>query len=102
MIKTQILWTAGVYAVATLLLFLLGGVETAGRVLVIGGLLTVVVVQIVGLMMINSRNSPSAALSVVVPGYFLFALKREGFYGIIVGIYFAGLLSVMFGTVALS
>ncbi|MCB1559625.1 MAG: hypothetical protein KDI75_00750 [Xanthomonadales bacterium] len=70
--------------------------------LILGGFLIALLAQLVGAIMAFRGGAQEGVLSLLVPGYVLFALKRSGGYRLFVGIYFAGIASVAAGTIALS
>lgn len=72
-----------------------------GLVIVCGLLLTVLA-QAAACIFVFRHNATAGLLSLVVPGYLFFALKRSGPYFAVLGAWFAGVLAVTAGTIALS
>jgi hypothetical protein len=78
------------------------GVEATGRFLVLAGMLLTFVAQIAGVILLKEKDSLKAILALLMPGYFCFALKREGYYGWVVGSFMLGLAGFVSGTLLLS
>lgn len=76
--------------------------DLTGRVLVVGGLLFAWCAQLVGTLLLFARSAVKGFLSLVIPGYFCLALKREGLYAWIIGAFFAGIAGLAAGTIMLS
>ena len=58
--------------------------------------------QIVGAILVFRTSIFKGVLSLFVPGYFLFALKRQGHYKAVVAVWAAGLAGLVVGTIILS
>jgi hypothetical protein len=76
--------------------------QTLGTVSIMMGIAVAFLAQIVGAILVFRSSALQGVLSVLVPGYFLFALKRRNLYKPIVGIWFAGILGMVAGTIILS
>ncbi len=76
--------------------------ETAFKYLIPLGFGLVVVTQIVGVILVFGKSIGKGLLSVVVPGYFIFALRREGLYWKVVGAWHLGILFIVAGTLVYS
>lgn len=76
--------------------------EILGKVLILGGLIIVIASQIVGTFLVFRISAMKGFLSLVVPGYFLFALKRGGLYFSVIGFWGMGVLCLIFGTISMS
>jgi hypothetical protein len=73
-----------------------------GIVVILLGLAIVTIAQIVGAIMVFSVSILKGIFSLVIPGYFLMALRREDMYGRIVGGWAFGIFCMIIGTVVLS
>lgn len=73
-----------------------------GTVVILLGLAIVIIAQIVGAIMVFSVSILKGIFSLVIPGYFLMALRREDMYGRIVGGWAFGIFCMIIGTVVLS
>lgn len=94
-------WLAVSSGLLVLATAMVSGVEVAGRYCVLGGMLVAAVSQVVGFILL--MNDPlKALLALIVPGYALFALNREGYYAEVVGSYMLGAMGLVVGTVLLS
>jgi hypothetical protein len=76
--------------------------ETVLKYLIPLGFGLVVVAQIVGVILVFGKSLGKGLLSVVVPGYFIFALRREGLYWKVVGAWLLGILFIVAGTLVYS
>ncbi len=76
--------------------------EILGKILILGGFGIIIISQLIGTLLVFKASVIKGFLSLVVPGYFLFALKREGLYIPIIGFWVLGVLCVAFGTIAMS
>ncbi|MEZ5464711.1 MAG: hypothetical protein R3F22_05675 [Lysobacteraceae bacterium] len=70
--------------------------------LILGGFLIALLAQLMGAVMAFRGGAKEGILSLLIPGYVLFALKRSGGYWLMVGIYFIGVAGVAAGTIALA
>ena len=76
--------------------------EILGKILIFGGFTIVIVSQLVGTFLVFRISAMKGFLSLVVPGYFLFVLKRGGLYLPVIGFWALGVLCVVFGTISMS
>ena len=76
--------------------------ESLGSTVILLGMAIALLAQIVGAILVFRVSILKGVLSFIVPGYFLFALRREGLYGRIVGAWALGILGVAAGTIILS
>ncbi|AVP97297.1 hypothetical protein C7S18_08875 [Ahniella affigens] len=100
--KQKILFSVVAYLLVVVVLLGARGVESAGRILLLGGLLIAVVAQIIGIFLCKAKSSAQAFMILTVPGYFLFALGRAGNYAAFLVVYLIGISSIALGTVLLS
>ena len=73
-----------------------------GSGIILFGLATVMLSQLWGAIMVFSVSILKGILSLLIPGYFLFALRREGMYGRVVGSWGLGIVCMAIGTFVLS
>ena len=66
------------------------------------GIAVAYLAQIVGAILVFRASVLKGVLSLFIPGYFLFALKRQGLYRPVVGVWVAGIAGLVFGTIVLS
>jgi hypothetical protein len=76
--------------------------QSFGTAIILLGIAVMIIAQIVGAILVFRTDILKGALSLIVPGYFLFALKREGLYGKIVGAWVIGIAGYALGTIILS
>ena len=76
--------------------------QNFGSGMLLFGIAIIILAQIAGSIMVFSVNILKGILSLIVPGYFLFALRREGMYGRIIGGWAFGILCMVIGTIILS
>jgi len=76
--------------------------QNFGTVVVLAGLAIVIIAQIFGAIMVFNVSLLKGVLSLIIPGYFLMVLRREGMYGRVVGSWAFGIVCMIIGTVALS
>jgi hypothetical protein len=76
--------------------------HTFGSGIILFGLAAVMLSQLWGAIMVFSVSILKGILSLIIPGYFLFALRREGMYARIVGSWGLGILCMAIGTIVLS
>jgi hypothetical protein len=70
-------------------------------ILILGFGITVLA-QLVGAALVFRASIVRGMLSLVIPGYIFFALKRRGLYKAVVGVWSLGLLVVVVGGVLVS
>jgi hypothetical protein len=73
-----------------------------GTALILGGMALAAIAQVVGAIKILNVNVAMGVLSLIVPGYFLFALRRHGIYRQVVGAWLIGILGLAIGTIIVS
>lgn len=73
-----------------------------GTVIILLGMAVAFIAQIAGAILVFRISILKGFLSLIRPGYFLFALKREGLYGKIVGARVFGIIGYAIGTIMLS
>lgn len=73
-----------------------------GTGFILFGMTITILAQIVGAIMVFNVSFLKGVLSLTIPGYFLFALRREGMYRQIIGSWSLGLFCLVIGTVILS
>jgi hypothetical protein len=78
------------------------GASESGRYLILGGMLVLLLSQVLGFALLLACDVGKAIIALVVPGYGLFALRREGHYLLVVGAYCTGALALAMGTILLS
>ena len=66
------------------------------------GMAVACLAQIVGAALIFRASVVQCALSLTIPGYFFFALKRHGLYKPVIGVWLVGIFGVVAGTIILS
>jgi len=76
--------------------------QSLGTASLAAGMAVAFLAQVVGAVLIFRTNTLHGVLSLVVPGYFLFALKRQGLYKPVIGTWLVGVLGVVAGTIILS
>jgi hypothetical protein len=75
------------------------GLATA---MILLGIAVAFLAQIVGAILVFRASILKGVLSLLIPGYFLFALRRQGLYNSVMGFWLAGILGLAVGTVMLS
>jgi hypothetical protein len=73
-----------------------------GSGVILLGMTIIILAQIVGAIMVFNVSFIKGLFSLTIPGYFLFALRREGMYRQIIGSWLFGILCLAIGTVILS
>jgi hypothetical protein len=76
--------------------------QSLGTTVILLGMAIAFLAQIVGAILVFRISILKGVLSLIVPGYFLFALRREGLYGRIVGAWAIGIAGLAVGTIMLS
>lgn len=76
--------------------------HTVGSVTLLLGMAIVILAQIVGAILVFRVSVLKGLLSLTLPGYFLFALRRQGIYNKVVGGWGIGILGLAIGTILLS
>jgi hypothetical protein len=76
--------------------------QSLGTAVILLGMAIVILAQIVGAILVFRVSILKGVLSLIVPGYFLFALRREGLYGRVVGAWVVGIVGLAVGTIMLS
>lgn len=76
--------------------------EGLGSGLMLLGIALAYLAQIVGAIFVFRASTLKRVLSLLIPGYSLFALKRQGLYRFLVGAWIVGILGLVGGTVILS
>jgi hypothetical protein len=74
-------------------------VQNIGTVTILAGIAIATLAQIVGAVVVFRSSLLKGVLSLLIPGYFLFALRSRGWYGRIVGTWGVGIAAVALGTV---
>jgi hypothetical protein len=72
---------------------------TIPAVMILIGFSLAIGAQGVGMVMLFRRSFIDGVLALLLPGYFLFALERNGLYRSIVGVWALGLLLIAAGTI---
>jgi len=76
--------------------------QNLGSALILLGIAVAFLAQIVGAILVFRASILKGVLSLLIPGYFLLALRREELYGLVVGAWAIGILGLVLGTVLLS
>ena len=76
--------------------------QSVGTLSIMIGIVVVALAQIVGAILVFRSDVLHGVFSLLIPGYFLFALKRQGLYKQVIGAWLAGILGLVIGTVILS
>jgi hypothetical protein len=76
--------------------------QAVGSSAILIGMAVAFVAQIVGAIVVFRVSVLKGVLSLLVPGYILLVLKRQGLYKPIIGAWLAGLLGIVAGTIILS
>jgi hypothetical protein len=76
--------------------------QSLGTGFILVGLVVATLAQVLGAALAFKTNVVHGILSLVVPGYMLVIAKRHGFYGLLVGTWFAGVVAAVVGTVLLT
>lgn len=76
--------------------------QSLGTTVILLGMAIAFLAQIVGAILVFRISILKGVLSLIVPGYFLFALRRGGLYGRIVGAWAVGIAGLAAGTIMLS
>lgn len=69
---------------------------------IVFGFLIVMLAQLAACAVAFRHSAAAGVLSLVVPGYMFFALRRSGSYWPVIAVWFAGVLAVVAGTIAMS
>jgi hypothetical protein len=77
-------------------------VESIAEVMLLGGMAITCFAQIIGMVLVVRLSILKGVLSLVVPGYFLFILRHNGIYWKVVGLWLAGIMGIVLGTILLS
>jgi len=80
----------------------LGSPKLVGRLLILGGLAVIFAAQALGSILLFHRSFMQGGLSLFVPGYIFFALKRNGLYFPVAGTWCLGVVAVVAGTIFLA
>ena len=78
------------------------GMQAAGSVAILAGISLAYLAEIIGAIFVFRQGILEGVLSLLIPGYFLFALRRQRLYGSVVGTWLAGILGLVVGTMILS
>jgi hypothetical protein len=73
-----------------------------GSGIILFGFAIMILAQIVGAIMVFGVSILKGIFSLVIPGYFLFILRREGMYGPVIGSWAFGIFCMVIGTAVLS
>lgn len=76
--------------------------QSLGTASIMIGITVAFLAEIVGAILVFTTNPLQGVLSLFIPGYFLFALKRQNLYKPVVGVWFAGILGMVVGTIILA
>jgi len=76
--------------------------QNIGTIVMLIGIVLAIGAQLVGAAIAFRSSVLKGVLSLLVPGYILIVLRREGMYGKIVGSWVAGILGMVIATVILS
>lgn len=76
--------------------------HTFGSITLLLGMAIVLLAQIVGAILVFNSSVVKGLFSLTIPGYFLFALRRQGIYNKVVGSWGIGILGMVVGTILLS
>ena len=76
--------------------------QTVATVSIMVGIAVAVLAQLVGALLVFRMSILKGVFSLLIPGYFLFALMRQGLYKPVVGAWLAGIIGMVVGTVILS
>lgn len=71
---------------------------TIPTLIILGGFLLAMAAQAIGMLMLFGRSLVDGILALILPGYFCFALERNGLYRSIIGTWMLGLLLIAAGT----
>jgi len=82
--------------------FKFGATQLFQRLLIVLGLFVAFLAQLIGTILLFRRSFVQGGLSLFVPGYIFFALKRNALYGPVIGTLCVGLLAVVAGTILLA
>jgi hypothetical protein len=73
-----------------------------GRALVMGGLVVAYLAQLLSAIALFRTSFSDGLLALIVPGFFVVPLRRQGHYNWFIGIFALGLLCLALGTILLS
>ncbi|TAK91565.1 MAG: hypothetical protein EPO06_04810 [Burkholderiaceae bacterium] len=73
-----------------------------GTSILLLGLAVAFLAQIYGTFRAFKVSALQGILCFVIPGWLLFVAKRHGFYQPVVGVWFAGVVAIIIGTMSLS
>lgn len=76
--------------------------HTFGSITLIAGMAIAFLAQIAGAILVFRSSIVKGLLSLTIPGYFLFALRRQGIYKQVVGSWGVGILGMIMGTILMS
>jgi hypothetical protein len=76
--------------------------QTAGTIFILLGMLLAFLAQIAGAVLVFRFDILKGILSVIVPGYFLSALRQAGIYWRFLGVWGLGIMGMVIGTILLS
>jgi hypothetical protein len=76
--------------------------QSLGTSVILLGVAVAYIAQLVGAIVVFRASILKGVLSLIIPGYFLFALRRERVYGKVVGAWALGIFGLALGTVILS
>ena len=76
--------------------------ESLGKIVLLSGLAVAALAQLGGAIVAFRLGAIHGVLSFLVPGYVLFAAKRGGAYGKVVGTWLAGVVAVVVGMALMS
>ena len=70
--------------------------------LIVSGFLITALAQLAACIAAFRYSAAAGLLSLFVPGYLFFALRRSGAYRSVIGTWFVGVMAIVAGTVAMS
>jgi len=76
--------------------------QTAGTIFILFGMLLAFLAQIAGAVLVFRFDVLKGILSLIVPGYFLSALRQVGIYWRFLGVWRLGIMGMAIGTILMS
>ena len=71
--------------------------EDLAKILILSGMATSFIAQVIGTILVFRTSPLQGILIFIIPGYLFFALRRNGYYWKVVGLWLAGVVLLILG-----